>query len=116
MECLYSLKALFRNTILVSGLERWGPGTTQKLLHTKTKKKINERGYYSEPGNRNKEEKTQNLRHTGQLRAKRTKDSEDRKALPRPKSKGLYSWVTKESLSSALDVRSLRECRFPAGH
>lgn len=92
-----------------------GAGHDTETLSYKDKKK-NERGSYSEPGNRNKEEKTQNLRHTGQLGAKRTRDSEDRKALPRPKSKGLYSWVTKESLSSALDVRSLRESRFPAGH
>lgn len=92
-----------------------GAGHDTETLTYKDKKK-NERGSYSEPGNRNKEEKTQNLRHTGQLGAKRTRDSEDRKALPRPKSKGLYSWVTKESLSSALDVRSLRESRFPAGH
>lgn len=77
MECLYALKAPFKNTILVSGLERWGSGRTQKLLHTKTKKMIEDLIQSQAIGTRKKRHK--NLRHTGQLGAKRTRNSEDRR-------------------------------------
>lgn len=39
----------------------------------------NDKGSYSEPGNRNKEEKTQNLRHIRQLGAKRRRNTEGRR-------------------------------------